>query len=235
MSEEELQQLLTENKNLELIKLDESILKTIRTAVNEYIVRVRGYGMAEIFTKERFDQIEHLLICNFLMNVLNMNNNYGISRIVRFNEPNLYYAELVTGKALVIIFLTSKDNDICHYETNKISDALNVLTFPYKFLQYLSKNDRIAADKFLRKYVGDKKQNHTLPIYSRIPKADYIKNLKKVINELRNTSPYKVDKSKVARKLGIHINTFKEDYPKYKIKYHQKTKLFEDLETGEFF
>lgn len=235
MTEEDLQQLLKENKTLKLVKLNEAILKTIKSAVNEYVIRVRGYGMAEVFTKERFNQIEHLLECNYLMNVLNMNTNYGISRIVRFNDSMLYYAELVSGKALLIKFINSRENNAVHFDNNKISDALNVLTFPYKFLQLLSKNDRLAADKFLRKYAGGKKPNQTLPIYNRIPKADYIKELKKIINELKNTPPGKVDKSKVAKKKGIAVNTLNDDLSNHEIKYHKKTKLFEDLETGELF
>lgn len=235
MTDEELEQLLKENKNLKLTNLDESILKTIKSEVNEYIVRVRGYGMAEVFTKERFNQIEHLLECNYLMNVLNMNTNYGISRIVRFNDSMIYYAELISGKTLLIKFINSGENEAIHIEINKITDALNVLTFPYKFLQLLSKNDRLAADRFLRKYAGDKKQNQTLPIYSRNSKADYIKELKKIINELRDTHPGKVDNSKVATKKGIPVSTFNEERKSHGIKYHIKSKQFEDLETGEFF
>ena len=234
MTDEELEELLNQNKNIKLVKFNEAILKIIKYAVNEYIVRVRGYGMADVFTKERFNEIEHLLECNYLLNALNMNTDYGISRIIRFDNSKLYYAELVSAQTLILKFTSPEEKEIVNISVLKISEALNVLTFPYKFLQLLSKKDRLAADRFLRKYAGDKKQNQILPTYSRNPRADYIIGLKKVIDELKNTPPGKVDKSKVAKKKGIPVSTFSDDLNTNKIEYHSKTKLFEDLETGEF-
>lgn len=235
MSEEELKDLLDKNKNLKLIRLNDGVLKEVKSAVNEYIIRIREYGMAEVFTPDKFNEIEHLLECNFLMNALNINTDFGISRIIRFQDSKYYYAELVSEKSLVLEFTDALLEGVENLPDENILNALEVLTFPYKYLHSLSKKDRLAADRLLRKYAGDKKLNQALPICSRNPKADYIKKLKNAINELRNTPPGKVDKSKVAKKLGLHVNTFNDDYPKYKIEYHRKTKLFEDLETGEFF
>ncbi|MBV6419638.1 MAG: hypothetical protein DAHOPDDO_00861 [Ignavibacteriaceae bacterium] len=235
MSEEEIQQLLKDNKSLKLVRFDGIVLKKVKSAVNEYIVRIREYGMADVFTKEKFYEIEHLLECNYLINVINMNTDYGISRIVRFQDSMFYYAELVSSQAMVIAFMKQEGMDEVNIDIHKISDALDVLTFPYKYLNLLSKKDRLAADRLLRKYSGNQNAKQTVPIHTRNPKVDYIRKLKKAIDELRITPPGKVDKSKVARKLGVHINTFNEDYPKYKIEYNKKTKLFEDLETGESF
>ena len=235
MSEEELQQLLKDNKNLRLVKFNDMILKTIKSEVSEYVVRIREYGMAEVFTKEKFGEIEHLLECNYLMNVLNMTTDFGISRVIRFQDSKHYYAELVSEKSLVLEFTDVVAEGVENIPTENISNALDILTFPYKYLHSLSKKDRLAADRLLRKYAGDKKVKQTLPIYSRNPKADYIRKLKKDINELRNTPPGKVDKSKVARKRGIPVSSFDEELKNHKIDYHQKRKLFEDLETGEFF
>jgi hypothetical protein len=235
MSEEELKDLLDKNKNLKLIRLNDAILKKVKSSVKEYIIRIREYGMAEVFTPEKFSEIEHLLECNFLMNALNMNTDFGISRIIRFQDSKYYYAELVSEKSLVLEFSDTLLEGVENLPDENIANALDVLTFPYKYLHSLSKKDRLAADRLLRKYAGDKKVKHTLPIYSRNPRADYIRKLKKDINELRNTPPGKVDKSKVARKRGIPVSSFDEELKNHKIDYHQKRKLFEDLETGEFF
>lgn len=237
MSEEEIQQLLKDNKSLKLVRFDGVVLKKVKSAVNEYVVRIREYGMAEVFTKEKFYEIEHLLECNYLMNVINMNTDYGISRIVRFQDSMFYYAELVSSQAMVIAFMKQEGMDVVNIDIHKISDNLDVLTFPYKYLNLLSKKDRLAADRLLRKYWGNQTAKQTPPIHTRNPKADYIKNLKRVINELRNTPPYKVDKSKVAKKLGVNysVNTLNDNLSKNKIKYHIKSKQFEDLETGEYF
>ncbi|GIK61897.1 MAG: hypothetical protein BroJett017_27870 [Ignavibacteriota bacterium] len=237
MSEEELKDLLDKNKNLKLIKLNDTVLKKVKSAVQDYIIRIREYGMAEVFTPDKFSEIEHLLECNYLMNVINMNTDYGISRIVRFQDSMFYYAELVSSQAMVIAFMKQEGMDAINIDIHKISDALDVLTFPYKYLNLLSKKDRLAADRLLRKYSGNQNAKQALPIHTRNPKADYIKNLKRVINELRNTPPYKVDKSKVAKKLGVNysVNTLNDNLFKNKIKYHRKTKQFEDLETGEIF
>lgn len=237
MSEEELKDLLDKNKNLKLIKLNDTVLKKVKSAVQDYIIRIREYGMAEVFTPEKFGEIEHLLECNFLMNVLNMNTDFGISRIIRFQNSNIYYAEIVSGRAIIINFMGTEEMELINLSIQKVSDAIEVLTFPYKFLNLLSKKDRLAADRFLRKYTGDKKYNQNLPIHTRNPKTDFIRRLKKAINELRNTPPYKVDKSKVAIKLGVNysVNTLNDNLSKNKIKYHIKSKQFEDLETGEYF
>ena len=235
MSEEELKDLLDKNKKLKLIRLNDAVLKKVKSVVKDYIIRIKEYGMAEVFTQEKFGEIEHLLECNFLMNALNMNTDYGISRIIRFQDSKYYYAELVSKKTLVLGFTDTLSEGVENLSVENISDALDVLTFPYKYLHRLSKKDRLAADRLLRKYAGDGKVKQTLPIYSRNPRADYIRKLKKDINELRNTPPGKVDKSKVARKRGIPVSSFDEELKNYHIEYHQKRKLFKDLETGEFF
>lgn len=237
MSEEELKDLLEINKSLKLVHFNDEILKKVKSAVQDYTIRIREYGMAEVFTKEKFYEIEHLLECNYLMSVINMNTDYGISRIVRFQDSMFYYAELVSSQAMVIAFMKQEGMDAVNIDIHKISDTLDVLTFPYKYLNLLSKKDRLAADRLLRKYSGNQNAKQTPPIHTRNPKADYIKNLKRVINELRNTPHYKVDKSKVAKKLGVNysVNTLNDNLSKNKIKYHSKSKQFEDLETGEFF
>ena len=136
MSEEELQQLLKDNKNLRLLKFNDVILKMIKSEVSEYVVRIREYGMAEVFTKEKFVEIEHLLECNYLMNVLNMTTDFGISRIIRFQDSMFYYAELVSGQAIVVTFKNHEEKDVLNLDIRTITDILNVLTFPYKYLNY---------------------------------------------------------------------------------------------------
>lgn len=243
MSEEELKEMLENHKNFKLIKFNEDCLKVIKSAVKDYISRVRSYGMAEIFTKVKLEEVRHLLECNYLMNTLNMNTTYSISRMIQFKDSEIYYAEMVSGSPNIIQFVSGGGGDVVKIGSLQIMDSLNVLTFPYKFLLSLAKKDRLAAQHYLFG-LTDKNQKNIPRIQTRDSISDFKKHLKEAISELRKTPPGKVDLSKVVRKMNekipinakrIALTTFKENLPINGVEYDGRNKKFIDLDSGEEF
>ena len=214
--------------NFELV-----VLQHVKTAVHDYIRRIREYVMPDAFTETKFGEIEILLECNFLMSVLNCTTEYNFRLIVKVEEEMFYRAISVADEKLILKFTNLKEESIVPISINDIEDSLQIISFPYKYLNRLYRKDRLAADQLYTRY-SQKNTPANIESKVEIRKRKFINKIKKAKYELELELGIEPDKSKVARKLGINVNTFNERLKNNEIKYHRDKKVFEVLETHEF-